>query len=187
MNPILLEFPHEIETERLFIRMPMPGDGKAIHEAITASINELKPWMPFAQKQQTEEETEANIRESYVKFLKREDLRFIVFRKETGEYIASSGLHRIDWDIPKFEIGYWIDTRHSGKGYVTEAVEGIANFAFRELNAKRVEIQCDAKNVKSRAVPERLGFELEGILKNDELSVDGKELRDTCIYAKVVK
>jgi ribosomal-protein-serine acetyltransferase len=187
MNPILKEFPTEFFTDRLLIRMPQPGDGKAVYQAIQASIAELKPWMPFAQKEQSEQDVELNIREAHVKFLQREDLRLLIFRKDTGEFIASSGLHRINWDVPKFEIGYWIDTRHSGKGYMTEAVQGITRFAFHELKARRVEIRCDSRNKKSRAIPERLGFTLEGILKNDALSADGKQLRDTCVYAKITE
>jgi ribosomal-protein-serine acetyltransferase len=183
MNSLLIDFPTEFYTERLLIRMPKPGDGKVVFDAIQASINELKPWMPFAQKEQSELETEINIRDSYVKFLSRKDLRLLIFHKDTGEFIASSGLHRINWDVPKFEIGYWIDTRYRGKGYITEAVQGISNFAFNELEAQRIEIRCDSKNENSRKIPERLGFTLEGILKNDDISVDGKELRDTCVYA----
>lgn len=185
MKPILINFPEEFYTERLVIRKPMPGDGKAVYEAMQASLTELKPWMPWAHRDQTPEEVEVNMREAHAKFLTREDLRLHIFHKETGEFIASSGLHRINWDVPKFEIGYWIDTRHSGKGYITEAVEGITNFAFQELKAKRVEIRCDSKNVKSRAIPERLGYDLEGILKNDSISVVGNERRDTCVFAKI--
>lgn len=185
-NPILKEFPSEFTTDRLLIRMPMPGDGPAVYDAVAASLEELKPWLPFANHEQTLEGVEANIRESHAKFLKREDLRLLVFLKETGEFIASSGLHRINWDVPKFEIGYWIDTRQSGKGYITEAVEGITRFAFEELAANRVEIRCDPNNVKSRAVAERLNYTLEGILQNDDRGVDGS-LRDTCIFAKVKK
>lgn len=184
MNPLLIDFPAEFETDRLLIRMPLPGDGAVVCDAITASIAELKPWMPFAQKVQTSEECEINIRKAQVNFLNRTDLRLLVFKKATGEFIASSGLHRINWEVPKFEIGYWIDTRHSGNGFMTEAVEGICGFAFRELKARRVEIRVDALNVKSRAIPERLGFILEGILRNESLSVTG-ELSDTCIYAKI--
>lgn len=184
MNPLLIEFPTEFYTERLFIRMPNPRDGKVVYDAIQASIAELKPWMPFAQRDQSEQETEINIREAYVKFLNREDLRLLVFHKDSGEFIASTGLHRIKWDVPKFEIGYWIDSRYSGNGYMTEAVQGVTDFAFKELKARRVEIRCDSENVRSRKIPERLGFTLEGILKNDSLSVDGNELRDTCVYAK---
>lgn len=185
MHPLLLEFPSEFYTERLQIRMPKPGDGKVVFDAIRASIDELKPWMLFAQKEQSEEETEINIRDSYAKFIKREDLRLLIFHKDTGEFIASSGLHCIDWSVRKFEIGYWIDSRYSGKGYITEAVQGISEFAFSDLKARRIEIRCDSRNHKSRKVPKRLGFTLEGILKNDALSVDGNGLRDTCIFAKV--
>lgn len=185
MKPILIDFPEEFFSERLLIRKPMPGDGKAVHQAIQASLNELKPWMPWAHREQTEVDIEANIREAHAKFLTREDLRLHIFHKETGEFIGSSGLHRINWDVPKFEIGYWGDTRYSGHGYITEAALAIANFAFTELRAKRVEIRCDTKNVKSRAIPERIGFTLEGILKNEGIAADTKELRDTCIYAKI--
>ncbi|SEN96799.1 Protein N-acetyltransferase, RimJ/RimL family [Mesobacillus persicus] len=186
MDPLLREFPEEFSTDRLVIRMPRPGDGKVVYEAIKASIEELKPWMPFAQSEQSEQDVESNIRQAHINFLKREDLRLLVFLKETGDLVASSGLHRIDWSVPKLEIGYWIDSRFSGKGYMTEAVQGISDFAFRELQARRLEIRCDVKNQKSRAIPERLGFTLEGILRNDDWSVDKSELRDTCIYAKVV-
>nr|WP_263327572.1 GNAT family N-acetyltransferase [Neobacillus sp. Marseille-Q6967] len=184
MKPILIDFPSEFYSERLLIRMPMPGDGKAVYQAVQASLYELKQWMPWAHREQTEQDMEANIRDAHAKFLTREDLRLHLFNKETEEFIGSSGLHRINWDVPKFEIGYWIDTRHSGKGYITEATERITQFAFDELNAKRIEIRCDSNNTRSSAIPERLGFTLEGILKNDGISADSKELRDTCIFAK---
>ncbi|ASK61135.1 GNAT family N-acetyltransferase [Virgibacillus phasianinus] len=185
MNPILLDFPHEFETERLLLRMPIPGDGEAVHEAITASINELRPWMGFAQNDQTKAEVETNTREAHISFLKREKLRMLVFLKDTNQFVGSSGLHNIDWDVRKFEIGYWGDTRFCGKGYMTEAIAGLTVFTFNELHANRVQIQCDSRNSRSRAIPERLGYELEGIIRNEDLSVDGKELRDTCMYAKV--
>ncbi|WP_088230527.1 GNAT family N-acetyltransferase [Bacillus cereus] len=183
MNPLLFDFPSEFYTERLFIRMPKPGDGKVVYDAIQASIQELKPWMVFAQKEQTAEEIEESIRKSHIQFLQREDLRLLVFSKETGEFIASSGLHRINWDIPQFEIGYWIDSRFSGKGYMVEAAKGITDYAFSELKANRVEIRCDSLNKKSRAIPEKLGFKLEGILESASVAVDSNRLRDMCVFA----
>ncbi|WP_338036893.1 hypothetical protein [Metabacillus litoralis] len=67
MNAILLDFPSEFTTKRLFLRSPQYGDGKAVNAAIRASINELRPWMPFAQQLPKEEETESNIREAMAK------------------------------------------------------------------------------------------------------------------------
>ena len=185
MHPLLIEFPEEFETSQLIIRIPRPGDGEVVYQAIKASLTEIKPWLPFAQKEQSLQDVEINIREAHLNFLSRKDLRLLVFLKKTGELVASTGLHRMDWSVPKFEIGYWIDSRYSGNGYMMEAVQGIADFAFRELKARRVEIRCDSKNVKSRNVAERAGFKLETILKNDDLSADGNELLNTCIYASI--
>lgn len=181
----MLDFPTLFCTERLLIRMPQPGDGKAVCEAVNASINELRPWMKWAQQELTEYDSELGIREEHISFLRRDTLRLLVFNRETGQLVASSGLHNIDWEVRKFEIGYWIDTRYSGRGYMTEAVEGISEFAFSQLNARRLEIRCDTKNSRSKLLPERLGFELEGVIRNEDLSADGTEWRDTCIFAKI--
>ncbi|SFJ03750.1 Acetyltransferase (GNAT) domain-containing protein [Paenibacillus sp. UNC496MF] len=185
MNPLLLDIPSQFETERLLLRVPRPGDGRAVVEAMKASMKELRAWLPFAQEEPDEERTEANLREAYAQFIRREDMRLLLFEKSTGQFIGSSGLHNPDWNVRKFEIGYWIDTRHGGKGYMTEAVQGITVFAFTELLARRVEIRCDALNEKSQAIPQRLGFWHEGTLRNDGLSADGSRLRDTYIFGMI--
>ncbi|WP_369522737.1 hypothetical protein [Pseudalkalibacillus hwajinpoensis] len=72
------------------------GDGKAVYPFIEASLVQRKPHMLLTHTNQTETEVEANIRESNAAFLKRYDLRLLFFHKLTGDYIGSSGLHRID-------------------------------------------------------------------------------------------
>lgn len=183
MDPLLLDFPHEFVTNRLLIRMPQPTDGKIVLDAINASIKELKPWLAFAQKKYTEEEIEIIIRRQYLNFLQRQDLTFLVFKKELQEFVASVSLHKINWDIRKFEIGYWIHSHFSGQGYMVESVQGIMDFAFQQLQANRLEIQCESKNIKSCAVPKKLGFQLEGILEGSAKAVDSSELRDIWVFA----
>ncbi|QWU18261.1 GNAT family N-acetyltransferase [Paenibacillus sophorae] len=180
----MISFPESLETDRLLIRAPLWGDGAAMNEAIIESLEELRPWMPFARKAPTMEESEAFARQTRLDFLKRSDLHLRIFNNLTGEFIGCSGLHRIDWDIRSFEIGYWIRTSCAGNGYITEAVKGITDFAIRELAANRIEIRCNAKNVKSASVAERTGYTLEGILRNNRLAENG-ELGDTKVYAKV--
>lgn len=184
MNSKIPEVPEEFYTERLKLRMPKPGDGKIVNAAIRASIDELKPWMGFVQETPAPQETEINILESHILFLKRENLRYLIFDKETDEFIGTTGFHDIEWDIPKMEIGYWLSTVHSGKGYMAEAVSALTDLSINGFACRRLEIRCDAENFKSRAIPEKLGYILEGVLHNDELSADGKRLTDTCIYAK---
>ncbi|MGP4060205.1 GNAT family N-acetyltransferase [Halobacillus sp. H74] len=185
MNPIMKDIKTSIETERLLLRRPEAGDGAVINEAIRESIHELKPWLGFAQKLPSAEETEENARRAHAKFLTRESLRYLVFLKEGDVYIGTTGFPDIDWDIPKLEIGYWVDTRHSGKGYMREAVGAITQYALNELKFARLEIRCESENMKSRAIPEALGYNLEGVLRNEDFSVDGERLTDTCIYAKI--
>ena len=184
VKPILLDFPDSFETERLTIRSPMPGDGEELQAAVAESIDDLRPWMAWADHIPTVEEEEEAVRKGRTRFLTREDLWLLLFLRGTHTLVGGSGLHRIDWDVPRFEIGYFVRQRFAGQGYITEAVRGITHFAFETLGARRVEIHCDARNERSRRVAERAGFELEATLRNHAVAVDG-ELRDTLIYARL--
>lgn len=183
-EPILFDIPSQIETERLLLRAPnRRGDGRIVNQAIRDSFNELKAWLPFAQKLPAVEETEINLRNAYIKFLKRESFRFLIFHRETNDFIGTVSLQGIDWNIPKCEIGYWINTNFGGNGYMTEAVKALTDFGLNQLKFKRIEIRCESTNLKSRAIPENLGFKLEGVLRNEDLSADGTRLTDTCYYS----
>lgn len=184
IDPILISMPESFESSRLLIRAALWGDGAAVNEAVQESIAELSPWMPWAQHIPSVEESEASLRKSRLQFLERKDIRSLLVNKETGHLVGSDGLHRIDWQVRKFEIGYWVRTSCAGQGYITEAVSAIADFAVQELQAARLEIRCDSRNTQSARVAERAGFTLEGILRNDKLDVQGA-LRDNMIYSKV--
>ncbi len=185
MNPMLREFPFEFETERLTIRGPLPGDGEEMRTAVLESQTELKEWMPWAMKVGSVEEYEIMMRKKHLEFLARKDLQLLLFLKGTSTLVGSSGLHRIDWDVPRVEIGYWVRTSFARKGYITEAVIGIVDFAFNQIGAKRIEIRCDAKNSRSATIPQRLGFIHEGTLRQEAVDHVTGELRDTMIFAKV--
>ncbi|WP_456270965.1 GNAT family N-acetyltransferase [Bacillus sp. AK031] len=184
MNPILLDIPLQLETERLYLRAPhQSGDGSVVNQAIRDSYSELKAWLPFAQEIPAVDETEINLRNAHINFLKRDSFRFLIFHKETNEFIGTTSLLGIDWDIPKCEIGYWINTRWGGHGYMTEAVKALSEFGLDHLHFRRIEIRCESTNLKSRAIPKKLGYVLEGTLRNDDLSADGRMLTDTCVYS----
>jgi len=182
--PILIDFPDSFETERLLIRSPLPGDGPEMHAAVKESLKELSPWMPWPKKHRTVDDSEASARRARVAFLERSELRLHLYLKGTDTLVGSSGLQGIDWEVPKFEIGYWCRTRFTGRGYTTEAVRGITAFAFDTLGARRVEIRSDSRNLPSARVAERAGFRLEGELRNNEVGTDGVP-RDTLIYAMI--
>ena len=182
-NPILLSFPEIFETERLIIRAPQFGDGTLINEAISESVIEMRPWLPFVKNLPTLDESEAYVRKARLNFLERTDLVLHLFDKNTGQFVGSSGLHRFDWDLRKFEIGYWLRTSRTGQGLMTEAVNGITSFAINHLEAKRIEIRCSSGNMASSRVAERAGFTLEGILRNVSQDESGA-ITDIKVFAK---
>jgi RimJ/RimL family protein N-acetyltransferase len=185
MNPILRDFPDHLTTERLAIRAPRPGDGEALNAAVRESWEDLQPWMPWARGEPPSlADSEQTVREAYSRFIRREELWLFLFHKEGDVLVGSSGLHRINWDVPRFEIGYWVRSGYGGQGFITEAVRGITSFAFSVLGAHRVEIRCDARNERSAAVARRAGYPLEAVLHNDDRHHTTGELRDTLIFAQ---
>ena len=107
-----------------------------------------------------------------------------LFRRDDGRFVGGSGLHRIDWSIPRFEIGYWVRTSLAGHGYATEAARRIADFAFSDLQAERVEIWCDAANERSAAVARRAGFELEATMRRNRRNSAGG-LADSLCFVRL--
>ena len=183
LEALLLDIPESLESERLVLRASNAGQGPAVNAAVEESHAELRQWMPWAKSRVTVEETEKYCRESRAKWHARQILDFCFFAKDDGELVGKGGLHTIDWTIPKFEIGYWVRTSRTGKGFATEAVRSLVHLAISVLRARRIEITSDARNQASRRVAEKNGFELEGILRQSRRDVDGN-LADACIYAR---
>lgn len=188
MDPLLIDVPDCLLTPRLVLRCPRAGDGPALNEAVCASVDDLRPWMPWAQQAPTPEQSETDARGAHAKFLQRTDLVYSMWLhdgqgRET-RLVGGTGLHRMDWSVPRFEVGYWCRSDSVGQGLVTEAVRALAAMAFDTLHAARVEIRMDDLNTRSWRVAERAGFQLEGVLRNDARAPDGR-VRDTRVYAQV--
>lgn len=184
MNLLMLDIPEEFTSERLLIRAPRAGDGAELNAVVRDSIEQLRPWLPWVNPIPTPEQSEESVRRAIGRWKLREDLRLHLYLRSNGQYIGGSGLHRMDWSVPKFEIGYWIATLFARQGYVTEAVNRITHFAFEDLSAQRIEIRCDQLNSRSARVAERAGFIFEGILRNDSRTPAG-EIRGTRVYSKI--
>jgi len=176
MKPILKDFPDQIETERLLLRCPQPGDGAAFQAAVNASTERLGEWFSWAHGlTMTLEQGEINARHFQQQFLKRVDLVSYIFLRGTKTLIGNIVLDDMDWNIPKFEIGFWLRTGFEGVGYATEAVTAVTQFALSTLGARRVWAEIDARNNKSIAVVQRCGFVHEATLRrNDRCHLSGE-------------
>jgi ribosomal-protein-serine acetyltransferase len=174
------------ETERLILRQPSPDDAETIQYAIEETFEDLHHWMPWAIHFQSLDETREFLEAAESRFSRGEDFAISAFHRQTGKFVLSTGLHPRNWDVPKYEIGYWCRAAMQKRGFTTEAVKALTDIAFREMGAKRVEIRCDSRNIPSRRVAERAGYRLEAELRSDDRANDGS-LRDTLIYVLLIE
>jgi RimJ/RimL family protein N-acetyltransferase len=184
MEPILLDVPAELHTERLLMRVPRFGDGELVNAATVESAAELAVWLPWATPTPTVEATETWCRRVRANFCLREQIGYVLWLKDGVTCVGGCGMNRIDWRVPMAEVGYWLRTSHTGKGLMAEAVRALTEMAMGKLKMERMEIRCDDRNLRSARVAERAGYTLEGTLRKDTRRL-GDRLRDTRIYAKV--
>ena len=182
--PFLDRLPERLHSERLLIRVARPGDGAMFAEAIADSHAELAPWLGWVSPPPTPDEAEARCLAAYERFERNEDLMVLFLTRDGGQLVGGSGLHKADWTLRQFEVGYWGRTRFAGAGLMTEGVRALARHAIDALGARRVFLTTDERNSRSRALAERAGFEYEGTLRQDRLDLQGR-LRNTRVYAIV--
>ena len=181
-HPTLIPLPNELRSARIIIRPYRPDDATAVFAAIDESRDALHPWMPWVQYHRDASDTRDFCVRAAAGWLLRSSLDLGIFDARDGSYLGGTGIPRLDWRARTFELGYWLRATATGKGYVGEAVRLLARLAFEGLGANRLEIRCDARNERSRHVPERLGFPLEARLRNDALDPSGQS-RDTLVFA----
>jgi ribosomal-protein-serine acetyltransferase len=126
----------------------------------------LKQWLTWVDKIQTLGDSINYITAAIQKTEQQTDYGFVI--KYNGSIVGRMGLHFIDAINKTGTIGYWIAEGFQGKGIITECCKAIINFGFTELNLQRIEIKCATQNLKSKAIPERLNFKQEGILRQAE-------------------
>ncbi len=174
----------ELRGPRVLLRPYREDDAPALFAAIEESREHLRPFLPWERFHQTVADSRDWIVRMRAQWLLRGQLTVGIWEAATGRYLGGSSYHPPDWDARTFEIGYWLRASAEGHGYMSEAVRLLVDYAFDQLAANRVCITCDARNTRSAAVARRLGFHLEGRLRNHMWSTEGQP-RDRLIFALI--
>ncbi|MBT3272104.1 MAG: GNAT family N-acetyltransferase [Spirochaetales bacterium] len=152
-NPV-----YAIQTDRLLIRAYNPTDAVIVKDAVDASIEHLRPWMPWVQFEPTALDKKiAMLRRWRGQFDLNTDFVYGAFSADNDMLIGSTGLHTRP-SGNGLEIGYWIRAGESGRGYATEIAAALCRAAFEIIGVDYLEIHCDPVNTASAHVAEKLGF-----------------------------
>jgi RimJ/RimL family protein N-acetyltransferase len=139
------------------------ADAAAIAAAVRASLDHLRPWMPWAAPEAADPRAQlARVAEADDLWESGTDFIYSVLLAEDHTVVGEIGLHRRPGD-GGIEIGYWIDVRHTGRGLGTEAAGALTPVALALPGVTQAEIHCDDANQASAAIPRKLGYRLDRI------------------------
>jgi ribosomal-protein-alanine N-acetyltransferase len=175
MHKMLLDFPTRFESNRLYLRPYQAGDGPWYYAMSQRNCTHLARYEAEnpATSLRSEQEAEILMREFAADWTARSHFFLGAFEGTTDEFVAQIYIGPVNWDLPEFEIGFFVDRDHEGQGFVGEAVQASLRFLFEQLGAYRVRLHCDDTNLRSRRVAERCGFVLEGHIREDKKNPDG--------------
>jgi ribosomal-protein-serine acetyltransferase len=166
-------------TDDRSMRLLEPRDAGELFGLIDANRAYLARWMPFVGQTRSVEDSLTFIRAAVRQHEENRGLQMAIL--DRGQIIGVAGFHRIDWTARATSIGYWLAEAHQGAGTMTLAARALVDYAMSVLRLHRVEIRAGVENHRSRAIPERLGFHEEGVVRAAERI--GSRVIDHVIYA----
>lgn len=158
-------FYREIDPE-LKLAIALPHFVETLLNLIDQNRDHLRPWMPWLDDTTEPEHVEKFIKSTLSNLAEGKGLSSLIIFQDNLVGIVSYNF--LDKNTLTGHLGYWLDKDHNGQGIMTKSVAKMIDIGFNDLGLRKVEIRCGVENTKSRAIPERLGFEEEGTLRNAE-------------------
>lgn len=156
--------------EEIIIRHVQETDAKAVFELTDSSRTNLREWLPWVDATKSVRDSLTFIQLALDAYEAKRGLNCGVFYH--GQLAGMVSYNTIDWQNRTAHIGYWLGTDFQGYGIMTRAVQGLIDYGFFELDLNRMEIRAAVENEKSRAIPKRIGFTEEGLIRQAEWLYD---------------
>ncbi len=167
--------------ETIRVRPYVEGDIEPLVAAVHASLNELRPWLPWAHANYDRADAQAWVEGRAVAWENDEAYSFAIVHTETERFLGGVGINRIDWPSRVGNLGYWVRTDATGQGVATTAARLAAGIGIEELGLRRIELLVPVGNTASRRVAEKIGAVQEGLLRR-RLRVEDA-VYDAVLYA----
>jgi RimJ/RimL family protein N-acetyltransferase len=180
--------PYRIETDRLVIRCYEPEDAAQLKEAVDASLDHLRPWMPWAryEPQPLDQKIEL-LRMFRGQFDTDVNYTYGIFAPDESRLLGGSGLHPRGGP-GSLEVGYWIRADETGQGIATEVTAVLTRAGVEHGGLERVDVQVDPENERSLSIPRKLGFTEEGTLRRRlDPKEDGGARRDSVLFSMLAE
>ena len=175
MQEHLLTVDTALLTKRVVVRRFRENDGEQLYDLIQTNRSYLEDSFPSTvNDNSSKEKSEWFVRVRIAKWLLQEEYCFGVWDNDSAKLIGFIRLFRIDWNIPKAEIGFFVDRDFSSKGIMTEVLLTIVPFAFQQLKLEKIILRTAMDNYASQRLARKCGFRREGDLRADFKKTSGE-------------
>ena len=150
-------------SDKIELRQISEVNAAELFEVVVKNYEHLRPFLYWVVPEYSLESAEEFIAQTNKAFAENTSRTFGIFFDE--KIVGVIGFVNFNWSSQRTEIGYWIAKDFEGKGIITKSCKTLINYAFDELKMNRIEIRCACENVRSCNIPQRLGYKLEGVLR----------------------
>jgi len=183
MNRSNLNVPTSFESRRLQLRSYRANDGPGYYAVGQRNHGHLMRYEAdnVVMQLKDEKDAETTVRELAALWSERKAFFLGGFDKSSRQFVLQVYVGPVCWDLPEFQIGFFVDKDYEGQGYVTEAVQATLEFVFHYLGAHRISAECDETNTRCIRVLERCGMIREGLIRENKRNADGS-ISATVLY-----
>jgi len=170
-----------------YIRLINNKDSKELYQLIQKNLNRLEDtFAGMVSKTNKIDETKEFIEDAIAKIHLKTYFPFVIIDETSQRLIGFIDIKNVDWNIPKAEIGYFVDVHYDGKGIAGNALNIIVNYSFDTLKMNKLFLRTTISNIGSQKVAEKNGFEKEGFIRRDYKTTSG-EIVDLIYYGLLKK
>ncbi len=167
--------------EEINLTLANPAYAERMFQLIEFDREYLSQWLSWPALTSKVSDCEAAATQMLHSYADGKSMTCYIFYQE--QLVGVAGFNVINHALSLVEVGYWLASAHQGKGIVTRVCRKLISIAFEDLKLEKVQISAAEHNASSRAVCERLGFELEGMIKNAE-NLNGR-IVNHAVYGRI--
>ena len=176
---------NEVNFEHYSIKILRVGDLEIFFGLIDRNRARLEAFFSgTVARTRTIEDTKAYLAEILIKIENKTYLPFMIQDNDTGSFVGFVDIKNIDWNIPKGELGFFIDSKHEGKNLSTRAFTIFTSYCFSQLGFNKLFLRTHESNISARRLAEKCGFEVEGIIRKDYKTTEGN-FKDLIYYGRL--
>ena len=157
-------FRHIDDELKLSLSIPQYAD--ELFELTDRNRDFLKQWLPWLDTIKKPSDTKQFLEHQLLRFQRSQALHLTIFYR--SKIAGVVGFNLIDKDNNIGHLGYWLGEEYNGKGIMTKSVREVIKVGFDYYSLQRIDVRCAVGNSRSRAIPQRLNFQQEGIIRRAE-------------------